>query len=393
MCSKSLRIAYLCDQSPLDRNLYSGGNARMYDALCKHAGDVTILGKSWHAAEPFRRLIEAAPESVNLRARWRAHLALARLIARGVRAELAAGDFDVVFGAYSFQSLFRLAAPKHLVTAFTSDATQTIYRTSEIGKAFESQFPGGRVLDGWIESCEQAVFQSCDLLFWPSSWLRDAAVERYALDPKHNHMIPWGANIERPPTPGIREISETAPARLLLIGRDWFAKGGPLAFETMMALRARGVDAMLTVIGCVPPEFHVNDWVTVHPSLDKSVPEQMSQFNDALAPAHFMVQPSYESYGFAFCEASAHGLPSLCFQVGGVPVFDGRNGHTLPTGSPATDFASIISWYLRDPEAYAALALRTREEYETRLNWDAWGRSVAGLLNQEVARKRHPRPS
>ena len=65
--------------------------------------------------------------------------------------------------------------------------------------------------------------------------------------------------------------------RLLVIGRDWFAKGGPLAFDAMMVLRDKGVDARLTVIGCDPPEFHQNAHVTVHPQLNKAVPAEQAQ--------------------------------------------------------------------------------------------------------------------
>ncbi len=386
MSPNGLRIAYLCDMSPLDRNLYSGGNARLYDALTRHAGDVTILSSGWHAVDRLRRLLLSLPEAVSLRARWRMHLALAGVIARGVRAELARGRYDVLFCAYSFQSLYRLVPPYPMVTAFTSDATQTVYRTSEIGGAFTSKFPGGRLLDGWVERCEAEVLRSADLLLWPSDWMCESTAQRYGLDPASAHVVPWGANLDTPPVAQVKHLSADAPLRLLLIGRDWFAKGGPVAFDTMQALRAEGVDARLTVIGCVPPEFHVNEWVTVHPSLNKAVPDEAAQFNRALAEAHFMVQPSYESYGFAFCEASGHGLPSLCLRVGGVPVRDGVNGHALPQGSTPRDFAVLIRGYLDTPDRYAALSRAARTEYETRLNWDAWGQTVTGLLSEAVAK-------
>ena len=87
--ARPLRIAYLCDISPLDRNLYSGGNARIHDALRRHAGEVTILPVTWGMAEPARRLIHALPEVANLRMRWRTHLALSRLTGAAVRRALA----------------------------------------------------------------------------------------------------------------------------------------------------------------------------------------------------------------------------------------------------------------------------------------------------------------
>lgn len=388
MAGEPLRIAYLCDMTPLDRNLYSGGNARIYDALRQHAGEVTILPQTWALAEPVRRLIHAMPEAVNLRARWRAHFALRRVIARGVEAELRRGGYDVLFGAYALHALAGVRVPQGVVTAFTSDATQTVYRLSEVGQAHSRVFALGHLLDNWVERRERDALSRADLLLWPSAWLQDAVAARYGFEPGHGHLVPWGANIETPPVPAPRTLRRGAPVRLLVIGRDWFAKGGPTAFDAMMALRGSGVDARLTVIGCVPPEFHRTDHVTVHPELNKAVPGELALFNAALAEAHFMVMPSFESYGFAFCEAAAHGLPALCLRVGGVPVRDGITGHALPPGAGFEDFAQVILGYLGDPDAYARLSRAARTEFEDRLNWDAWGRTTAELLRDAVAYKR-----
>ncbi|WP_323767575.1 glycosyltransferase family 4 protein [Antarctobacter sp.] len=388
MSLEPLRIAYLCDMSPLDRTLYSGGNARIFDALRRHAGEVTILPQTWALAEPVRRLIHAMPEAVNLRARWRAHYALRRMITRKVEAELRRGRYDVLFGAYALHALAGVRTPANMVTAFTSDATQTVYRLSEVGQAHKRHFALGHLLDNWVERRERAALAQADLLLWPSLWLKDAVAARYGIDAARSHLVPWGANIAAPPPPAPTALRRDAPVRLLVIGRDWFAKGGPEAFDTMMALRAQSVDARLTVIGCQPPECYRNAHVTVHPHLNKAVPADLALFNAALAEAHFMVMPSFESYGFAFCEAAAHGLPALCLRVGGVPVRDGITGHALPPGAEAVDFAQKILGYLDNPEAYARLSRSAREEFETRLNWDVWGRTTADLLRDAVAQKR-----
>ncbi|WP_315901571.1 glycosyltransferase family 4 protein [Salipiger bermudensis] len=388
MSEQRLKIAYLCDFSPLDGAMYSGGNARMYRALQRHAGEVTILPNGWGLAEPVRRGIARLPLSAQMRLRWRAHLALAPVIARKLRAELAKQRYDVLFGAYSFHSLHRLTPPYPLVTAFSSDATQTTYRTSEIGAQYRSKYPGGRALDAWVERCEAEVFRRTDLLFWPSQWLKTAADARYGLAPERSRLVPWGGGIETVPPFSLTPFGRGRSLRLVLVGRDWFHKGGPIAFDTMKLLRARGVDARLTVIGCVPPKFHRNEWVTVHKQLDKSVPEQMALFERTLSDAHFLVQPSYESFGFAFCEASAYGLPSLCLRVGGVPVRDGVNGHALPPESGPQAFAEVIERYLDAPADYAALEQSARAEFDRFLNWDAWGQTVAGQLRDCVAAMR-----
>lgn len=380
-----LRIAYLCDHSPLDRNLYSGGNARMYDALRAHVGEVEILSQGWGPAEPVRRLMERLPWALNLRLRWRLHLLFGRLTARGVGAELRRAPYDVLFCAYSFQSLHRVVPPPGVLTIFTADATPTVYRNSVIGAKFGSFFAPSRLIDPLITRAEARTFRAADLLLWPSRWQRRAADAVYGLDPARSLTVPWGANIDTPaPEVDPPRIVPGAPVEMLFVGRDWHAKGGPMVLRVHRRLRDAGVDARLTVIGCVPPDLppdaEAAGRITMHPSLDKEVPAEFAQFQAAFRRAHFLVLPSFESYGFAFCEASAYGLPSLCFGAGGVPVEEGRNGHALPPSASARDFARIIEGYLAAPDRYDLLRRSSRAEFDARLNWDAWGRRVADLV-------------
>ena len=94
-----------------------------------------------------------------------------------------------------------------------------------------------------------------------------------------------------------------------------------------------------------------------------------------------MVMPSIESWGFAFCEASAYSLPSLCLRVGGVPVRDGRNGYAVDDHNSASALFDISTQLIDTPDDYINLRKTTREEFDTRLNWDVWGQSVARELN------------
>ena len=318
---RPLRIAYLSDADPLDRNLYSGGNARIFDALSNRFGDIDILPLGWGLAEPLRRLVLSLPEPIILRAKWRLHLILSRLIARAVAKQLGRQCYDVLFCAYSFHSLHGLKPPYPITTVFTSDATPTVYKNSEVGQVFSSYFSLSRRFDHLIRRAEADVFGKTDLLLWPSEWLKHEAESWFDLSPDHGQVVPWGANI---PDPGGIEIppriAPDRPVRILLVGRDWFAKGGPITAEAVHVLRDWGIDARLTVIGCVPPETGLGEALTVNPSLDKSKPEELALFQDLYRQAHFMMMPSFESYGFAFCEASAFGLPALCAKVGGVPV-------------------------------------------------------------------------
>lgn len=384
-----MRIAYLCDISPEHTQPYSGGNARIFNALRAHVGEVDILGQGWGAAEPLRRAIHALPDGANLRLRWRLHLALGRVIARQTAQALQERRYDVVFGAYSVQSLAGLRLPYPMLKAFTADATFTVYKRSEIGQSFGSSFLSRRLLDPLTFRAERKIYRSLDVALWPSDWLKREADALYGLSASQSLVVPWGANIDAPeaeaqPLP----IAAEAPVRLLVVGRDWFAKGGPMAFEVMELLRARGVDARLTVIGATPPEFHRNAHVTVHPSLDKSVPAERARFEAAFRESHFLVQPSFESWGFAFCEAAAYGLPALCLRVGGVPVQDGVTGHALEAGARAEDFAAHIMEHITTPERYAEMRRNARADFEQRLNWESWGMSVREIFEARLGKAR-----
>ncbi len=382
----NLKIAYLCDLSPLEGWTYSGGNARIYNALHQQGAEIDIITPSWFAAEPLRRMIHRMPDSINLRARWRAHLLLSRIIGRGVSNLLKATQYDVLFCPYSFQSLAHVKSPKDTLQVFTADATPTVYRQSKIGQAFKSNAVSRR-FDPMITRAETTIFQSSDLNLWPSVWQKERADSAYGLEAEKSLVVPWGANIPKPAGQTTSPPPTKGTLHLLLVGRDWFAKGGPLVFETLVALRKRGINAHLSVIGCVPPPFHTNDAMTVYPSLDKTDPTQFAQFEALFRAAHFLVMPSFESYGFAFCEASAYGLPSICLKLGGIPVIDGVNGHALETTVTADDFANCLQSYLGAPTRYSDLRKSARQYYETTLNWTAWGERVMALISERRSQK------
>ncbi len=383
MSDRPLKIAYLCDITPLDPNLYSGGNARMYQALQRHGAEVTILSNSWHRAEPLRRLMHALPEALNLRLRWRLHLLLGRLIARGVRRDLAKGDYDALFCAYSIQSLAGLGPVDTLPVVFTTDATPTTYKQSTVGQSFGSYLSASRYLDPWIARREKRILGDLDLMLCPTEWLQSGIKEAFDISGEQVQVLPWGANIDNVSSPKFEtSLNADQAIELLFVGRDWFAKGGPIALEVLAELRARGIKAALTIVGCSPEGIEHSDGVTIIPQLDKSKPDDMAQFQTLFLNAHFLINPSFESFGFAYCEASAYGLPALAFRVGGVPVRDGVNGHALPLGSQATDFADVIAEYVANPSAHTALRKKSRTEYETRLNWDVWGQAVVAQIRE-----------
>ncbi len=383
-----LKIAYLCESDPALTWTHSGGNSRIFNTLQKHVGDVTFIDNRWGSLEWLRTLIQKLPLAINMRLRFRVHLFLSRFISRGVSKNLAKEKYDVVFCAYSFFCLSHLKLPYPALTVFTSDATYTAYKFSDVGAAFGSFLSVSRWLDPLILKAEKRVYGETKVLLWPSQWIKDAADDLYALDDDKSHKIHWGANIVPPDREDTKldlGIGETV--QLLLVGRDWIHKGGPLVFEILKKLIERGINAHLTVVGCVPPDYHTNEHMTVHAQLDKTDPAQLETFTHLYKTSHFFVMPSYEAYGFAFCEAGAYGLPALCLKVGGVPITEGVNGHALPKEAGVEEFCEQITSYINDEERYKSLRHSTRDYYEEHLHWDAWGQKVAKLIDK----KRNPK--
>jgi glycosyltransferase involved in cell wall biosynthesis len=234
------------------------------------------------------------------------------------------------------------------------------------------------------EEIERRAIQQARLLPYPSPWAADSAATHYGAPLDRVHVVPWGANLDEvPPAESIEPAKPLDRCELLFLGRDWERKGGPLAYETVLALRDGGLDATLSVCGCTPTGPFDARALRVVPRIDKSDPAQAGVLQRLLLGANFLLQPTrYESLGLAYAEASAHGTPSIATDTGGVSgvIKNGWNGFLLPPAAGASAYAALILKVFSDRPRYLELVASSRREYETRLNWDAWGRSMATLI-------------
>lgn len=219
-----------------------------------------------------------------------------------------------------------------------------------------------------------ALTQSYDAMVYPSTWPLQYAQEYLASSNTPVHIIEFGANIPYA-KPWKQEIDRQR-CHLLFIGRDWKAKGGDIAWQTLNELKHRGLSCHLTIIGCLPPqEVQKHDDVEVIPYLDKSKKEDLERYCNILSTAHFLLHPTrFEAFGIVLAEASAYGIPALVAEVGGTSqvIINGRNGYVLPYTAKAVDYANKIMESLSDEADYKRLRKTSREEYKSRLNWGVW---------------------
>lgn len=276
-------------------------------------------------------------------------------------------------------STFAWGVPDDVPLVYASDATFRLV---------ENYHPNYRNLSRAAreiaERLERNTIARADLVLYPSEWAAESAIRDYGADRARVHVIPWGANLEEAPDrASVLGCRKPGPCRLLFIGANWEEKGADIAVETLAELGERGVEAELVICGCTPPEPVTKDGLTIIPYLDKNDPAQRNRLEQLYRDADFFLLPTRaDCYGIVFCEAAAHGVPSIAPATGGVPcaIRDGETGILLPPNATKADYAMVISETFANPDRLARLRQSSRDSFEARLNWRAWSRRVSDLI-------------
>ncbi|WP_247383483.1 MULTISPECIES: glycosyltransferase family 4 protein [unclassified Bradyrhizobium] len=284
---------------------------------------------------------------------------------------------DVVFAPAG--STFAWSVPEGVPLVYASDATFRLV---------DNYHPNYRNLSRnareTAERLERKTIARADMVLYPSEWAAESAVRDYGADRARVHVIPWGANLEE--TPGRASVlgrRKPGPCRLLFIGANWQEKGADIAVGTVTELRGRGIEAELVICGCTPPKPFAQDGVTIIPFLDKNDREQRNRLDQLYRDADFFLLPTRaDCYGIVFCEAAAHGVPSVAPATGGVScaIRDEETGILLPPNATKVDYAAAISETFANPDRLARLRRSSRDAFESRLNWQVWARRVSDLI-------------
>jgi len=241
---------------------------------------------------------------------------------------------------------------------------------------------------------QQQSLQRATVSAFSSDWAAQSALSHYQVEKEKVAVIPLGANLSEVPTQeevykAIDRRERNDECRLLFIGVDWHRKGGDLVIKTAVALRNMGINAVVDIVGCQPPD-DVPDLVRSHGFISKSTQEGRQKFRSLLLDAHYLFVPSIaECYGLVFAEASAFGVPSLARATGGIPsaVKNGCNGWAFGVDEPDQIYAEHISNQLESNGAYSEAARRARQFYEERLNWGAAIRTFESLIEPLLAQQ------
>ena len=178
-------------------------------------------------------------------------------------------------------------------------------------------------------------------------------------------VIPNGVPLqplpERPPLAG-------RPARLLFVGRLTEQKGVEHLVPVLAAVRARGVEAELRVVGEGPLADEITAAVGAAGLDDAVVLAGFSRDPQAeMAAADVLLSPSaYEGLPFTPLEALAVGLPLVLSDIPPhrelVPTAGGPGVQVVAAGSPEA-WADAVAAVVADPPAAVAAAHEVAEAH------------------------------
>jgi glycosyltransferase involved in cell wall biosynthesis len=370
-----LKVGLLSAQDCLDRNSWSGILYHMQKALKERGIEIVFLNefrKNSRWKSILRRIWKdkAAPEIGSP-----SYITKYKELIIKVQEKLIETPCDIIFAPAASEELAFLETTTPII--YLSDATRALYwkhyglDPSEQGLA-------------WRNLHESTAMSKSQKIVYSSAWAANSAIVDHGVEPEKIEIIPFGANIDTPPSiDRILIEKQTSICRLLFVGRDWKRKGGEIAVQTLMTLNQMGIDTELTVVGSVPSDDLRNDKLAVIPFINKNIPSQRDHLNNLFLRSNFFLFPTRADCSpIVTCEANAFGLPVITTDVGGIPTIirNGKNGYMLPLSATGNDYAQMIAKLFSDKATYEELVQTSREEYDQRLNWKQWAESLHNLM-------------
>lgn len=397
--SASLRVGMIFLTDPANPGALSGMPYRMAAALRAQgmqivplpAGDPGLFG-----TDLVSRVARRACGEFRSRVPWGVHRQIDDLfpdrtrrsvLDRGLRASTRlAGlirdqELDVLFGVCISTALYGLETDLPIV--YFSDATSRVTNETYPGPASRGQARKAALLER-----EEISLARVARAGFASPQTLQSAVKDLHVPPERACVIPMGAHLT-PADPGsVRAPAEPPTARdcrLLIVAADPVRKRVDLAVRATEALRARGINATLSVVGPGTRLSRRSKVVESVGPLLLSDQEDAHRHRELLRACHIQLLPSSgEAYGIAPAESAHFARPSIVSDAGGLPfvVLHDRTGLVLPVAADHRAWADAVGGLVRDPDRYRrysrAALVRAREE----LNWSAWATRVVGLMRE-----------
>lgn len=381
-----LTIAFLTALDPQDRHSWSGTVYYIAQALQKHCGELFYIGPIKPVEEVIGKILHKGSQLLLKRNfRYYNTFFIAKKYAQVTAQKLAGRYVDIIVAPSAAVEMSMLET--NIPIVLIEDATFALLHDyyPQYSNLLKKSVHTSHAL-------QERAIRRADLLIYSSEWAARSAIEIYHADEQKVHILPFGANIDKPPPKKIVEEKKGSDrCKLLFMGVNWQRKGGDIAFETLLKLEEKGIEAELIICGCTPPDHFAHERMKVIPFLNKNDERQRKELDRLFIMSDFLLLPTRnDCTPIAFCEANSFGLPVIATNTGGVAgvITEGENGFLLPLSARGAEYAQVIAEIYRDKERYADLVRSSRAAFDQRLNWDAWGNSLSRLMTELLGNKR-----
>lgn len=384
--NKRLKIAFLNTLILQDkRTSWKITNEYIAQALQKHCGDISYIDPIQLRELLLGKIINKSTQLLLKKSFLYYHsFLIAKSYGKIMSQKLAGSNFDVIVAPSCATEIAYLETDIPIVLIEDANVAVLHDYYAQYSNLLKRSFHE-------LDTLESLALHKAQLALYPSEWAANATREHYAMNGQKVHTVPFGANIDHPPSPlVVQGRKKSDRCKLFFLGTDWERKGGEIAFEALLKLEELGIQAELTICGCIPPDSFSHERMLVIPFLNRRDEGQRQQLESLFETSDFLFLPTRgETYGMVFCEASSFGLPSITTHTGGVSgaVRDGENGYMLPGSAQGADYAELIARIYRDDQRYGELVKSSRAAFESRLNWDVWGMTVTKLIHEMLARR------
>lgn len=246
-----------------------------------------------------------------------------------------------------------------------------------------------------LNDFETFAFRNASKVFMSSSWATESLKNDYKIDSSQFVELPFGANLNYIPIKeevySNIESKSLNKLKFLFLAVEAERKGLDRVLRVLYLLKQKGFDIELNVVGCNPNiDNKYKSFTNVIGFISKGTEEGMQKIEQYLYDSTLLFVPSlFEAFGLVFAEASAHGLPSITSNVGGIPsvVFDGKNGYKFELDEKDEVILSKIIEITSDLTQYKELCKSSFDEYEKRLNWKNSVEKLLQIIKQEIENK------
>ena len=380
MSDKPLKIAYLSNNDPTDKKVWSGTHYSIYSCLKKLPAEVTILGPYEPKIETFIGKIMTGLSQLIFKKRYnyRHSNLLAKAYGRFFNQKLSSGNYDIIIAPSATCELAYIQTKTPII--YISDSTINLslnYHKALTGLLAFSEKETRKI--------ERLALDKCGKIIVSSNWAAKSLIKDYKYSNKIVEVLPFGANMELLPTKKVVEEKTVSQiCKLLFIGVYWESKGGDIAYKCFLELLKMGIDAELTICGCTPPEYVSHTKINVIPFINKNSNDGMQKLYSIFLNHDFLILPTrFDCTPIVICEASAFGLISIIADTGGVSghLNIGKNGYLVPYEDKGLGYATIIVEIFEDKKRFNELKKSSRKEFETNLNWDAYKEGLRRIIN------------